>query len=71
MLVSVIDSLVYDIKSLFLELGNGTCHFAPRMNNKVAHTLAREFVTFANNMKWLNECPFCILHCINSDALVI
>ena len=67
-LVSVIEYLVFDNKSLFSELGGGTCHFVPRKSNEVAHMLARESVTFANNMTWLYECPSCILHCITSGA---
>ena len=70
-LASVIDYVIFDIKSLLFELGGGTCHFASLKGNVVAHTLARGSVSFAGNMAWLSECPPSIYNCIISDALLI
>ena len=59
MSISVIDSVVSDIKSLLLEIGDGTCHFIPHSGNEVAHTLARESATFTGEKSWLYKLKCC------------
>ena len=68
--ISVINSVVSDIKSLLLELSGGSCHFISVRKTEVAYMLAQESITFIGDKSWLYECPPCIRKCTLADVLM-
>ena len=66
---SVINSVLHDIRDLFVELRGGSCSYIPRSCNIAAHTLAQESITLSSHVSWISQSPPCILQHIAADAL--
>lgn len=61
--------LANGIVSLLREAGGGTCHFIPRTDNEVAHTLAKNVISCTTDCVWFDIFLDCIITIVAKGVL--
>ena len=59
--------IIEDIRHMQLVGIGGTCHFAPRQCNVVAHALAKQGMSAVDNLSWVEDFPSALSAFVNAD----
>ena len=59
--------IIQDIRHMLLVGIGGTCHFAPRQCNMVAHALAKQGMSAVDNLSWVEDYPSALSAFVNAD----